>query len=461
MLRAGRRVGHHTDIQLLERLTGAAAIVEPGGAAGAAIVEALAEARVLAAELERYRTVIEALHEAVVLQDADGAIVACNRRAEELLGLTVAELEGRTSADPLWEAVHPDGTPWPGEDHPPARVLATGAPQIGELMGVRSGGGALRWVRLNAVPLRGAGDELSGVAVTFVDVTDRRVEQERLQRATELFGTAFVAAPIGIALVALDGSWLRINPRLCEILGYTEDDLLRRTFQDVTHPDDLDADLALLEDTLAGRRHGYQLIKRYVRSDGSVIWAQLSVALVCDADERPLHFVSHVDDVTERRELEQRLTLLADRDSLTGLLNRRRFEDEMLRQLARCRRHGERAVLAMIDLDGFKAVNDTHGHAAGDTVLRAIGPALAARVRATETAARLGGDEFAVILLDVDDEGAAAAAAGLSEAIERAAGHDITASVGLAPLRPDDTIDAALARADRAMYVVKRARAAG
>jgi diguanylate cyclase (GGDEF)-like protein/PAS domain S-box-containing protein len=421
---AGAGVGQHTDIRLLDR------------------------------------TVVEALHEAVVLQDAEGAIVGCNRRAEELLGLTAAELEGRTSVDPHWESFHPDGTPWPGAEHPASRVLATGEPQIGELMGVRGAGGELRWVLVNAVPLRGADGQLSGVAITFVDVTERRVEQDRLQQATELFATAFAEAPIGIALVALDGGWLRINPRLCELLGYTERELLDRTFQDVTHPDDLDADLALLEETLAGERRGYEMVKRYLRADGSVMWAQLSVALVCDADGKPLHFVSHVDDITERRELEQRLTQLADRDWLTGLLSRRRFEDDLRRQLARCRRHGERAVLAMIDLDRFKAVNDTHGHAAGDAVLRAIGPALSARVRATETAARLGGDEFAVILLEVDDAGAAAAGAGLAGAIERAAGHGITASVGLAPLRPDDTIDSALARADRAMYAVKRARAA-
>ena len=446
-----------TETELLNRLVEAAAIVEPPAAA--AIQRALADAEVLAAELHRHRTVIEALHEAVVLQDADGAIVSCNRRAEELLGLSATQLSGLTSEDPRWDAIHPDGSPWPGTDHPSARVLETGEPSIGELMGVRSSGGELRWVRVNAVPLRGPDDAPAGVAVTFVDITERRIEQERLRLATELFATAFAEAPIGIALVSLDGSWLRVNRRLCEIVGYTEEELLQRTFQDITHPDDLDVDLALLNATLAGERPGYQLHKRYLRADGEEIWAQLSVALVHDASGRPLHFVSHVDDQSERRELEQRLKVLADRDSLTGLLNRRRFEDDLHRQLARCERHGERAVLAMIDLDGFKAVNDTHGHAAGDAVLRAIGPALAHRVRATETVARLGGDEFAVILLDVDEAGADAAATGLREAIERAgAAHGVTASVGLAPLQPGDTSDAALARADRAMYAVKRSR---
>ena len=456
MLRPGAAFPR-TETQLLNRLLEAAALVDPPAAA--AIQRAVADAEVLAAELHRQRAVIEALHEAVVIQDADGAIVACNRRAEELLGLSAAELEGRTSSDPRWDAVYPDGTSWEGATIRRSRVRITGEPQIGELMGVRSSTGELRWVRVNAVPLRDTAGVLNGVAVTFVDITERRTEQERLRRANELFGTALPRRRSGSRWCALDGGWLRVNRRLCEIVGYQEEELRERTFQDITHPDDLDKDLALLEDTLAGRRRGYQMHKRYLRADGEEIWAQLSVALVSDAEGAPLYFVSHVDDQTDRRELEHRLKVLADRDSLTGLLNRRRFEDDLRRQLARCERHGERAVLAMIDLDGFKAVNDTHGHAAGDAVLRAIGPALAQRVRATETVARLGGDEFAVILLDVDAVGAEAAATGLREAIERAgAAHGVTASVGLAPLQAGDTSDAALARADRAMYAVKRGR---
>ena len=98
----------------------------------------------------------------------------------------------------------------------------------------------------------------------------------------------------------------------------------------------------------------YQMHKRYLRSDGRVIWALLSVSLATDEDGRPLHFISQIQDITERKELEQQLRLQAEQDPLTGLANRRRFEQELERQIERCARHGERAALAVIDLDRFK-----------------------------------------------------------------------------------------------------------
>jgi diguanylate cyclase (GGDEF)-like protein len=230
------------------------------------------------------------------------------------------------------------------------------------------------------------------------------------------------------------------------------------TFQDITHPDDLDADLSLLGETIAGKRSGYQMHKRYFHADGRVIWAQLSVSLVSDEAGKPLHFISQIQDVTERRELEARLQQLADHDALTGLLNRRRLEEELRHQLARCARHGEHAALMIMDLDGFKAVNDTHGHAAGDVVLRDIAAALARRSRHSDTLARVGGDEFAAILVGVDEGQARTVAAGLAAAAAAGgAGHGVTASVGVAALGQEDTVDGALARADRAMYAAKRA----
>ena len=176
-----------------------------------------------------------------------------------------------------------------------------------------------------------------------------------------------------MALVGLEGQWLDVNQALCELVGYSEEELRELTFQDLTHPDDLDADLALVADVLAGRRSTYQMNKRYIHADGRVIWALLSVSLATDEDGRPLHFISQIQDVTERRELEEKLRHQAEHDPLTGLANRRRFEQELERQIERCARHGERAALAVIDLDRFKAVNDVHGHATGDKLLAAVG----------------------------------------------------------------------------------------
>jgi diguanylate cyclase (GGDEF)-like protein/PAS domain S-box-containing protein len=283
---------------------------------------------------------------------------------------------------------------------------------------------------------------------------------QALKRVTQQFRSAFDNAPIGMALVGLEGQWLDVNQALCELVGYSEDELLRMTFQDLTHPDDLDADLALVHDVLAGRRTTYQMHKRYIHADGRVIWALLSVSLATDEEGRPLHFISQIQDFTERRELEEKLRHQAEHDPLTGLANRRRFEQELERQIERCSRHAEAAALAVIDLDSFKDVNDVHGHATGDKLLTSVAAALHRRLRATDVAARIGGDEFAVILIGVDERGAATAAAALSAAIgeqSRAGGLRATASVGIAMIEPGSNADELFARADRAMYEAKRA----
>jgi diguanylate cyclase (GGDEF)-like protein/PAS domain S-box-containing protein len=171
-------------------------------------------------------------------------------------------------------------------------------------------------------------------------------------------------------------------------------------------------------------------------------------------------------DVTERRRLERRLRHLADHDDLTGLMNRRRFQEELERHLAECRRYGMTGALLVLDLDGFKAVNDTHGHSAGDGVLCGVAEALRSRLRGTDIVARLGGDEFAVLL----PRGGVQAARRVAEALRRKVpaevqapdGTAIAVSVGFAPF-VDETasVDDVLASADASMYTVKLGRGYG
>lgn len=130
----------------------------------------------------------------------------------------------------------------------------------------------------------------------------------------DAFRLAFDEAPIGMALVDIDGRWLRVNRSLCELTGYTADELLAGRFQDITYPDDLESDLEYVKQTLAGERRGYRMDKRYVRKDGEIVWVSLSVSLVRDAGGAPLVFVSQIEDITEGRrliaELEQRGRLM-------------------------------------------------------------------------------------------------------------------------------------------------------
>lgn len=112
-------------------------------------------------------------------------------------------------------------------------------------------------------------------------------------------------APVGIAHVRPDGRWLWVNDCLCSLIGYSREELLCRTFQDITHPDDLAADLAQVQEALGGERATYAMDKRYLRKDGAVVWARLTVTLVRDAEGRPEYFIAIIEDITERKRLEE------------------------------------------------------------------------------------------------------------------------------------------------------------
>ena len=134
-----------------------------------------------------------------------------------------------------------------------------------------------------------------------------------LPPADSLFQSAFDYAAIGIALVAPDGSWLRVNRALCDFTGYAEAEFMGRTFQEMSHPDDLELDLANVDKVLAGEIDTYQLEKRYFHKNGAIIWGFLSVSLVRDAAGEPCFFISQIQDITSRKENARRLDLAAER----------------------------------------------------------------------------------------------------------------------------------------------------
>jgi diguanylate cyclase (GGDEF)-like protein/PAS domain S-box-containing protein len=291
------------------------------------------------------------------------------------------------------------------------------------------------------------------------------VQSRRHAHAQELFELVFEQAPIGMALLSPEGRWVRVNRALLQMTGYSSEELLSKTFQELTHPDDLAADLELVRQLLAGEIRDYQLEKRYFHADGHVIAAILSVSLMRDHEGRPVNFISQIQDITERKVIEEQLRHLADHDPLTGLHNRRLLERELARQVGRCRRHGEHAALLVLDLDGFKQVNDTYGHKTGDDLLKVVAVALERRLRGTDMVARLGGDEFAVLLPNIEASAAYAVAEDLKRLVAScvvnvgASRVNPTVSIGVATIDHDVASDeSVLIGADRAMYAAKESK---
>lgn len=166
---------------------------------------------------------------------------------------------------------------------------------------VRSGD--IRWMQVQAVTTK-SGDEviLNGIVL---DVTDRKHAEESERESKERFENAFEYAAIGMALVSTDGHWLRVNHAICEMLGYSESELLEKTFQEITHPDDLDADLGYVHEMLAGEISTCQMEKRYFHKSGKVIWVVLSVSMERDDLGNPRQFISQVQDITDRKQADQ------------------------------------------------------------------------------------------------------------------------------------------------------------
>jgi len=205
----------------------------------------------------------------------------------------------------------------------------------------------------------------------------------------------------------------------------------------------------------------------HITSGGDPVWINLSASVIRDARREPLHFVAQIEDISERKRLEASLQRLAERDPLTDLWNRRRFEDELQRRVQRCQRYHERAALLIIDIDDFKPVNDQFGHAIGDELLKHVADSLRSRLRVTDALGRLGGDEFAVILTHVTADEGAALAEQLRHAVAASVVHangravSVAASIGVFFLdRHTASESVAMVEADVAMYDAK-ARGAG
>ena len=394
----------------------------------------------------------------VAMIGLDGRFLRVNDALCAMLGRAESELVGH----PTIEVCHPDDV---GATQGAYAAMNTASQPVSIEKRYLRPVGEVVWAYCRGIVVRDASDKPSYIVTHFVDFTARKLAESREQQADLRFERAFADAPIGMALVDIDGAFIKVNRSLREIMGYTEQELLALTLPAITHPEDLDADREQVAALLDGQTDRYVVEQVYFAARGRLIWTKVARSLVRDSDGQPVHFIVHVEDISVRKRMEASLQRLADHDPLTDLWNRRRFEEELRRQVARCRRYGEKAALLLMDLDGFKAVNDTFGHKAGDDLLKLVAAALQERVRGTDAVARLGGDEFAVLLSNVAPDPAAevteqlhALVAGVT--LELSGRRlSVTASIGVVFL--DEQIageQEAMMQADVAMYDIKVTR---
>jgi diguanylate cyclase (GGDEF)-like protein/PAS domain S-box-containing protein len=276
---------------------------------------------------------------------------------------------------------------------------------------------------------------------------------------------AVLDAAASLILVVDAGGELLCWNRACErVSGYTAEEMGGSAgIRELLIPDEDRAAALGVSEALARGESPVTAEIRWRTRTGELRLISWSNTAITDPDGSVTHIVGTGIDVTERRGMEERLRYLADHDALTGLINRRRFEEELERHLIQGRRYGMTGALLVLDLDGFKAVNDNFGHRAGDGVLRSVAAVLRNRLRESDVVARVGGDEFAVLLPRAGGEEAERVRGALEEAIPgevHAPGdHRIEASVGFAAFTQGvQSIDDVMTAADASMYAVKAGR---
>ncbi|WP_419896593.1 EAL domain-containing protein [Roseomonas sp. USHLN139] len=539
----------------------------------------------------------------VALLDPQGRVLGWNEAAARLLGWPAGALPGR----PLASCFPPEAG-LAGRAERLLRQALDGAGQAQAEFWLRRRDGAGRLCGLTLSPLRDAAGAVLGLALTIRDLGAGHVPEAALHASEAQLAGIMRYSAVGMALIGLDGAWLEVNRAVCELLGYTREELTSLTFQSLTHAADLAADLAQVRAMLAGRIDSYRMEKRYRRRDGTLVWGLLSVSLARDPAGRPQHFIAQIQDidrlkraeaalheerdrlqvtlgsigdgvittdaqgfvtflnpvaeamtgwpldqalgrpieavfdivapqtalpldnpvrqalaeqrvlhlhqqallgravpgraageaaaeapprrldiqhsaapirdkagrvigavlvfqdVSALRSMQRELEFSALHDALTGLPNRRKFEAVLVEAVESARERGLEHALCFIDLDRFKIVNDTAGHAAGDALLRAVAGLLSQELRPQDLVARLGGDEFAIILFDRPAERAMAELDRLRFAIAAVPflweGHayPMTASMGVAAITAaSGTRNTVMKQADVACYAAKHA----
>ncbi len=411
---------------------------------------------------KRVNSLLGEARDIIAIVGADGTVTYLSPAADRSLGRSSARLVG---TNPLsW--VHPDDREQLAALLA-ARVGVDGDPGRTEFRVPHESGS---WVALEAVSANMLDDpSVEGVVLTCRDITERKRAEAELREAQERFRSAFDYAPIGMALASLEGRYFRVNRALACMLGRAHDELTGASMMTLTHPTDRKSSQEAMRRLLDGEVPGYRLEQRFVHSDGRPVWVSVSVSLIRDAEGKPLHTVSQIEDITERRASGERLAHQAIHDPLTGLPNRMFFVDRLRRALNESAEPGEVAVL-FIDLDHFKVVNDSLGHPAGDRLIVAIADRLRTAIRPSDILARFGGDEFTVLCVGVPDGQTAGELAdrisvAVAKPVALAEGEVfVTASIGIARSGGElETPEALLRNADAAMYKAKeqgRARSA-
>ncbi|WP_074768787.1 diguanylate cyclase domain-containing protein [Magnetospirillum fulvum] len=390
------------------------------------------------------KAVFDSVADGILSLDQAGQITFVNRAGERLSGWSEREALGLAG-----ERVFPFVADLPNQGRVVARERAEAV--------LRGRDGEVIPVEIVAAPIIEAG-RVTGSVVVFRDIRERRHAEE----SRKLAAAVVEWSPQAIIVTDLKGQIIIVNPAFSSLSGFEAADIIGQPVSVLRSDHHDDAFHAAIR--LALEREGIWCGEVWNRhKDGTPYAVWLSITRVAAEAGGGGFLVGFYFDITERKRHEEKILQAANHDALTGLPNRRMFEETLETALETARRDGHRVAVLLIDLDGFKAVNDTQGHDAGDALLCEMARRMAAAVRVGDMVARLGGDEFVVLLAPIDHDGAVRRVAEhLVEQLSRPVGFRavtlaVSASIGIAFGDERMTGEDILKHADLAMYEVKRA----
>lgn len=388
----------------------------------------------------------------IAMRCHDGAVLAFNERAERVLGYAASTVLGQ----PI------DDFGLTGSANVRFRDVLSMVDTAGSdglerefVLYARDGRRIETVVMFHRVSL--AGDD--ALIAHIRDVTAERASQRAHTESEARFRAFFEYAGISIHVLSFEGIILEANPASRELLGFEPHEIIGRSATSLSPEEDVEATRELGRELREGVRDSVTVERRFFHKDGHLVWGQLTVSVVHHGDEKRM--IGMIQDITERKRMEGQLLKQAFQDELTGLANRVLFRDRLRHALERRDRHATRVAVILLDLDGFKRVNDSLGHAVGDELLQIVGRRIASSVRAGETVARLGGDEFAVVIEEVgerdDPQVLADRLLMLLRMPMRVGGREVVVgvSIGIAIAELTDDEETVLRNADTAMYAAK------
>ncbi len=413
---------------------------------------------------KQFEAILSSARDGVLIASRTGEIVVLTETAAHMMGVDKGAVLGTPLSMLPFNAVDEHGVPLPvhavftpGRDDNKARVI--GVPG-------RRGSEDVRWLHVSTRTVPDSFDGDTAMVTTLMDTTGLQEAAEALSRSDTVFRRAMDNAPLGIALVDIEWRLMAVNRAFATMMGSTVAALGGTPFIALSHPHDVHAERTQLQRLYDGLQSHFSLEKRYVRADGNVVWAVLDVGLVRYAGGAPDHYVVQLRDSTDDRLRSELMAHRAMHDPLTGLANRTLMQEVLQRALDQPDATTRVGVIA-IDLDGFKALNDRFGHAAGDSALAHVAVVLRSAAQGRGTVARTGGDEFVIVVQAPDSakalyEIAAATHEGLKKPLQYKR-HQLSlgGSLGIAMADADTVSGGApslLSAADSAMY---RAKALG